>query len=587
MKIIDKIKAYDEKPFFSFEYFPPKTEIGVSGLYDRLDRMARLEPAWIDVTWGAGGSTSQLTSDICLNAQKYCGVEVMMHLTCTNITRDTLKEALTICKEGGVQNILALRGDPPHGEEWKEVEGGFKYAGDLVKYIKEEFGDYFGICVAGYPEGHTEAISYEDDLKHLKEKIDAGADFIITQLFYDCDLFFKFVKDCRDLGITCPIVPGMMPIQNYGGFNRMTTMCKTYVPQSIHDALLPHKDDDAAVKEYGVQLCVKMCKKLLAGGVKALHFYTLNLEKSVSKIVMRLGLSEDTHLRREMPWRRPSNREKESVRPVYWKFRPKVYIQRTECWDDFPNGRWGDASSPAYGDLNDYHLMSLHYNKGRNRKKLWGESLKSIDDVAKVFQAYVKGEVAILPWSSESLANESDSIKGGLSVLNQNNLFTVNSQPRVNGVPSSDPVHGWGGEGGFCYQKAYIEFFCSKEMLAKVIDQLNAHPTLSYLALTRNGDEKSNVKKRYTETLTWGVFPSSKVHQPTIACRESFAVWTEEAFALWNSWKGLYDDDEASRKVIEEIQDNWFLVSVVDSDYVNGNIFDAFYALFGNANGRS
>merc|ERR1719316_1005648 len=187
---------------------------------------------WIDVTWGAGGSTADKTLELCINAIKVHGLNVMMHLTCTNMPKEKLLEALMVCKENGIRNILALRGDPPAGVnqgEWKQVEGGFAYAVDLVKFIRQEFGDFFCIAVAGYPEGHLEATSLEDDLKHLKEKVDAGADLIVTQLFYGNELFQEWVAKCRKMGITIPILPGIMPIQSFGGFTRMTGLCKTFV----------------------------------------------------------------------------------------------------------------------------------------------------------------------------------------------------------------------------------------------------------------------------------------------------------------------------------------------------------------------
>lgn len=234
--IIKKINAAiaEKRSIYSFEFFPPKTEAGEKNLYARIERMGELDPAFVDITWGAGGSTATLTHDICKYAQKLCCADVMMHLTCTNINIDDVKLALKRARADGIRNILALRGDPPHGADaWEKTEGGLSYGVDLVKLIREEHGDWFGIAVAGYPEGHTQATSLEEDMQHLKAKVDAGADFIVTQLFYDVDMFIAWVARCREAGITCPIVPGIMPIQSYVGFNRMTTLCKTFVPQEI------------------------------------------------------------------------------------------------------------------------------------------------------------------------------------------------------------------------------------------------------------------------------------------------------------------------------------------------------------------
>ncbi len=225
-----------------------------------------------------------------------------------------------------------------------------------MRYIKEKHGDFFGIAVAGYPEGHIDAVSYEDDLKHLKEKVDAGADVIVTQLFYDADNFIKWCADVRAAGITIPILPGIMPINNYGSWKRMTDMCKTKIPHEIRAGLEAIKDDDDACKKFGVKVVSDMCKKILASGyVHGLHMYTLNLEQSVVAILNECGLTGDCHLRRELPWRARLN-GKEDVRPIFWANRPKSYMVRTNSWDEFPNGRWGDSRSPAYGELTTYHL---------------------------------------------------------------------------------------------------------------------------------------------------------------------------------------------------------------------------------------
>jgi methylenetetrahydrofolate reductase (NADPH) len=213
----------------------------------------------------------------------------------------------------------------------------------------------------GYPEGHIDAESFDKDLQYLKEKVDAGADLIITQLFYDTDLFIEWVRKCRKIGITVPILPGIMPIQSYVGFMRMTQLCRTKVPQEIYDALEPIQNDDAKVKEYGVSLAVKMCSKILAAdvGISGLHFYTLNLEKSVTDILEQLQLITSPRGTPVLPFK--NHRPSEDVRPVFWVNRPKSYLSRTAQWDEFPNGRWGDTRSAAYGDLTDYHLSALHF----------------------------------------------------------------------------------------------------------------------------------------------------------------------------------------------------------------------------------
>lgn len=223
----------------------------------------------------------------------------MMHLTCTNMPVSKLKESLDAALAAGVTNVLALRGDPPHGKDhFEAVDGGFSCALDLVRYIRAEYGDAFGIGVAGYPEAHPDGITgdaradaeaYSRDLVYLKEKIDAGADFVITQLFYDVDAYLRFVRDARTVGITAPILPGVMPITSYAGFRRMTSFCKTRVPSHVADVLETVRGDEAAVRAYGVSLATMMCQRLLDAGAPGIHLYTLNLEKAALATLANLG----------------------------------------------------------------------------------------------------------------------------------------------------------------------------------------------------------------------------------------------------------------------------------------------------------
>ena len=302
MKIIDKInaKAAAGEKFFSFEYFPPKTEEGVRNLTERQRRMAALGPQFCDITWGAGGSTAELTLEIAARMQAEVGVETMMHLTCTNMPVAQIDAALDACRAAGITNVLALRGDPPHGQEtFTQVEGGFACALDLVRHIRARDGDFFCVGVAGYPEAHPDAIvddpaqmaaNYAADVAYLRRKVEAGADFVVTQLFYDVSAYFKFVADCRAAGVTVPILPGVMPILSYAGFKRMTAFCKTRVPAHALAVLELIKDSDEAVKAYGVSLGAMMCERLLAEGAPGLHMYTLNLEKSAVGILRAVGL---------------------------------------------------------------------------------------------------------------------------------------------------------------------------------------------------------------------------------------------------------------------------------------------------------
>eukprot|EP00357_Protocruzia_adherens_P033016 CAMPEP_0114993432 /NCGR_PEP_ID=MMETSP0216-20121206/12526_1 /TAXON_ID=223996 /ORGANISM="Protocruzia adherens, Strain Boccale" /LENGTH=592 /DNA_ID=CAMNT_0002357073 /DNA_START=250 /DNA_END=2028 /DNA_ORIENTATION=- len=586
MKIIDKIKKFEEdnELFYSFEYFPPKTEAGMENLFGRLERMSELDPAWMDCTWGAGGSTADKTPQICKFAQNYVGVDVLMHLTCTNMPKEMIDKALAEAKENGVENILALRGDPPAGQDkWEAVEGGFSHASDLVAYIRKEYGDYFCISVAGYPEGHLEANNKDEDMEHLKTKVEAGSDVIITQLFYDVDEFLSFVTRCREAGITIPILPGLMPIQTYGGFKRMTEFCNTKVPQEITDALAPIHEDDAAVKEYGIKLGIEMCKKLLDNGVKGLHFYTLNLERTVTKIIEGLGIKKRRE--RELPWKTSAHpqRSKEDVRPIFWSQRPHSYISKTISWDDFPNGRWGDSDSPAFGDLADYPSMNKdhHNNKKEDRLQMWGEP-KTLGDIAKVFVGLFDRSVKRLPWMESHLGEETTLINEFLVSLNKREVFTINSQPRINGVNSNDSQFGWGPKNGYVYQKEYIEVFMEPSLTEKLVEFARKSEQISVIAITADDKELTTLDDEETVTaVTWGIFPNREIIQPTVVCKEAFKYWKHEAFAVWvNEWASVYEKDSESSKLLHDIHDKYYLVSIVDNDYINGSLEKFFEDFF-------
>ncbi|XP_039210952.1 methylenetetrahydrofolate reductase [Crotalus tigris] len=474
--------------WFSLEFFPPRTANGAVNLISRFDRMGAGGPLFIDVTWhpaGDPGSDKETSSMMmATTALNYCGLETILHMTCCNQSRGTITAHLQKAKRLGLKNIMALRGDP-FGEEWEEELEGFNHAVDLVKHIRQEFDDYFDLCVAGYPGGHPEAESYEEDLKHLKEKVSAGADFVITQLFFRTETFLKFLRDCQDIGISCPVVPGIFPIQGYHSLRQLVKLSKLVVPQEIKDVIEPIKDNDAAIRNYGIELAVKMCRELLDSGlVHGLHFYTLNREVATLEILRRLGLWKEDP-RRPLPWAISAHpkRRVEDVRPIFWASRPKSYIYRTQEWDEFPNGRWGNSSSPAFGELKDYYLFYLKSKSPREELlKMWGEELSSEESVYEVFRCYIAGEpnrnghkVTCLPWNDDPLAAETNLMKDELVKVNRRGILTINSQPSINGKPSTDPIVGWGPEGGYVFQKAYLEFFTSAENIKALLTVLKKY----------------------------------------------------------------------------------------------------------------
>jgi len=515
---------------------------------------------------------------ICEYTHTYFGVDPLMHLTCTNLTVDELKKILKSARDMGIKNILALRGDPPRGAiSWEPTVGGCENAIDLVKRIRKEHGDYFCIAVAGFPEGHPHSkISRDQELVHLKEKINAGADFILTQFFYDADVFVDFHNQCRQIGIDCPIIPGMMPIQSYISFKKMTTFCKTKVPDHIWKSLEPIRENDEEIKEYGVRLCVQLCDTLRERCfIKGFHFYTLNLEKSVMAVLAAMGVQESVASRRAFPWRGSRANLKgmsEDVRPINWANRPKSYIKRTITWDEFPNGRWGDNRSPAYGELSDSHFFRPVEGSKEDLLAMWGEAPIDEKDVNEVFALYLEGKIPILPWCETALNAETIPLCKKLASLNRAGFLSINSQPAVNGAKSTHPIYGWGGPSGRVYQKAYIEFFVNPELLKSIIHVLNKYPNLNYYAVNSAKEEITSGVKT-TAALTWGVFPNREIIQPTVFDFESFVVWSEEVFQLWTKcWASLYDDVSESADLLYRIHDTYYLVALIDNDYIEGNL---------------
>jgi methylenetetrahydrofolate reductase (NADPH) len=276
------------KPCFSFEFFPPKTAEGEKQLWTTLEDLRPLEPGFISVTYGAGGSTRDRTIDLVTHIKERTGIEAMAHLTCVGHTRDELVQILERLQQARIQNVLALRGDPPQGQTtFTRMEGGFQYATELVELIAQ-LGLGFCVGCAGYPEGHVETPSRDADLMHLKRKVDAGCDFVISQLFFDNAFYFDFVERARRVGINVPIVAGIMPITNLDQVQRFVRLCGATLPMRLQLALEHAKDDPQAIMQLGVAHATAQCMELLARGVPGLHFYTLNKSPATRMIVCAL-----------------------------------------------------------------------------------------------------------------------------------------------------------------------------------------------------------------------------------------------------------------------------------------------------------
>lgn len=580
------------------------------------------------------------------------------------MSRKLIDETLEHAKALGVRNILALRGDPPRSEEYKAEKNAepededddsnkeFTWAVDLVRYIRERYGDYFCIGVAGYPEGHSDQShpdnqSVQFDLSFLVEKTQAGADFIMTQLFYDLESYDDYVKLLREHESgafkTIQIIPGLMPIQSYQILRRTTKLSHAKLPEEILRRLEAVKGDDEAVKRVGVDILSEMVERMksskLSPGPKGFHFYTLNLEKAVAHIIERCNLIppstpaaaaqriddddiaiEDSDgfllvngnghnaARRKSSntnsapqnrvivdkSRRPSSsaeyeapddeagipgEQPASRTNTLAISEGEGTLGREATWDDFPNGRWGDARSPAYGEIDGYGV-SLHVSIP-NALRLWGYPVDTAD-ITKIFERHVKGELEAVPFSEESLSPETETIREELAGLIRKGWWTVASQPAVNGVHSSDEIYGWGPKNGFVFQKVhmimpialavepqtnkssqpFVELFCSNSDWTRLRSVLDSDEQVSYFACNAAGDFVATDEDSLNP-VTWGCFTGKEIVTPTMIEAVSFRAWAEEAFGIWTEWQHVYAPRTPSAKLLGTVRDGYWLVNVI------------------------
>jgi methylenetetrahydrofolate reductase (NADPH) len=514
-----------------------------------------LRPFFVNVTWGAGGSTAAKSLELAELCHRQLHLTTCLHLTCTNMNRSLIDQALEKAKAIGIRNILALRGDPPRNEEYfdqaelDDSNSEFTWAVDLVRYIRKKYGDYFCIGVAAYPEGHSDQSHPEVqdpkfDLEYLIEKTKAGADFLMTQLFYDVKAYEDFEdmlrSDPSGAFKTIPIIPGLMPIQSYQILKRTTKLSHAKLPPDMLARLDAVKGDDEAVKSVGVDVLSETIERLKERkhiGPRGFHFYTLNLEKVVSHIVERCHLIRDLSAREQednndnaveetndgsllsvadaKPRLRlpsvssdPYNRvvvekssgmknkdfeasEKEAGIPSHGTAtrantlaisEGEGALGREATWDDYPNGRWGDARSPgkftfnpelsccakppAFGEIDGYGV-SLHVSIPQ-AIKLWSYPT-AVEDITTIFRKHIAGELDAIPWSEEGLNPETTTIREELLKVNAKGWWTVASQPAVNGMKSNDDVFGWGPRNGFVFQKVSWVLFLQTSHYADIM----------------------------------------------------------------------------------------------------------------------
>lgn len=607
----------DER-FVSFEFFPPKTDSGFRNLLARLNRMLAFNPLFITITWGAGGSTSEKSLDLAATCQKEVGITTVLHLTCTNTNKEIIDEALARAKANGIRNILALRGDSPRAEEYWTPNCDFNGAVDLVRYIRQQYGDYFCIGVAAYPEGHVDGadISGQDpkkDIPFLIEKVKAGGDFIVTQLFYDVDKFIAFEKLIQehDELKNIPLIPGLMPITTYKVFNRAAKLSHATIPREISQQVDKVSHDDDAVKALGVEILSNIIDRIdKETNIKGYHFYTLNLEKAVASILdksdvlrpilegpstvmehddaiasdsdddedMNTGQAVSVTRRRSSINDNSLMGSKALIGKALLKDKKtlvdistgKGALGKDATWDDFPNGRFGDSNSPAYGEIDGYG-PTLKIHSPAEAEIKWG-SPETTKDLAQIFIDYLSGKIDVIPWADQALSPETALIQEELFQLNEKGWFSVASQPAANACKSTDNIFGWGPRNGVVYQKAFVELFMPKDDWNKLKPLVEASDSITYYAADKTNKIEAKVPaghdiKLTKNAVTWGVFPLKEVLQPTVIDYESFKAWNEESFLLWLEWSRCYKKNSKSFELLNKVYENYVLVCLIYHDF--------------------
>ncbi|PVU95197.1 hypothetical protein BB561_001972 [Smittium simulii] len=604
--------------FFSLEFFPPKTPQGMLNMRDRLGRIAPWNPLFSSVTWGTSGSTFSQSIEFASMLKVEFGVEPLLHLSCVNMRQGQIDHALRVAQSKGIYNILVLRGDEPtlvneiHGEHSSRDgnEKRFSYASELVEYIRnsKEFKSVFTIGVAGHPEGYNNYMDYETELKEteipskekhgpetdststgdnsareslsrkeknelkelemLSNKVNKGADFILSQVFYSSEKFIKWYKRCREYGIKVPIIPTLLPIQTYHSFQRIVKLTGVQVPLELSETLARVSNDDQKVKDVGVIHCIKQIEEIKqATDIIGVHFSTLNLEISLKRILKGAGWGQG--LKTET-----SESEQDCIAS---KSKHNQGGQAGPCdarsWDEFPNGRFGDARSPAF--LSDG--MYGQVESINNDLEEFGTPRSDIE-MSELFKNFVLGKVGALPWTSDSIGTSSREHTEHLVEMSTKGMWTLASQYAIDGVDSGDVRDGWGPSGGYVYQRTFVECFVRNEIFeklrkvlvahkkeitfyaAKVEQDLQAGPgTLQNDGMLRldtsnieqdmfedykqdtESSSKASEKAEETTVLTWGVFPGTAIVQAALVDKLNFSYWSKEAISIWERWGKLVE----------------------------------------------
>jgi methylenetetrahydrofolate reductase (NADPH) len=506
-----------------------------------------------------------------------------------------------------------------------------------LRALRLRHGDHFCVGLVGDPSATpaTAAAHSPPGLAAcLRERL---ADFVLVRPTLDADAFRRFRDAVVALtgggagaggsGAPPVLIPTVVPIPpspaGVAAWRQVLAFCRVPVPPALDAELDAAAGLDAggALEAVATRATAALCRDLLALRLPVpLHIATLNLDGGVMPALRALGLSgPDAASRRKLPWRPAvdETRAAEEIRPIFWANRPAAYVERTAHWREFPAGRWktareegwsaggggwgepaastptGAAAAAAaaaaantaapppphtpFTPLSETQLVPPGAGTPEQRRALWGANPTDDKHIWAVFAGYMSGRVPRLPWCEKALLPETSLIAAQLVRLNREGFLTINSQPRVHGARSDDPTFGWGGPGGLVYQKAYVECFCAPGHLAALVEASQAHPSVSFTALDAAGTTLSSRRLDCAAALTWGVFPDREVQQPTIVEHTAFVAWKAEAFALWRAqWGSIYEEGSEAADLLARIHDEYFLVNVVDNDFVGGDVFSVF-----------
>ncbi|KAI0988277.1 hypothetical protein GJ496_003316 [Pomphorhynchus laevis] len=601
VRLSERIKNMmdSRQPWFALEFSQPGNSSHLEKLIPVFDYFLSSHPLFYSITTSnncklANEETKLLERDnqyvnlanIMVN---FCGLDTLLHVISSGSrSKEAIRKYLRAAINIGIKNVLVTFVE--ENSVCEDVQG-FTSLADVVQFIKQEFtgDDSFGIGVLGYQSSLKN--DYDQSLVILHEAVQNGADFVLSNVVIDTTSFVKFVRDCRCCGIKCPIVAHIDPLALIDA--RVSNSEQRFNPDV-------HNDQSVEFMNV-VAKCVTICEQIIRSGlITGFYFVTHNQRNCTDSILKKLHFWPNKKPKRQMPWRQSAKTQRfynESVRPIFWSARVKSYLHKTSSWEQFPNGRWNNMNITSLSNVTDHQLAYHHWNvSNATLLNQWGHDLSSEREVWDVFVSFLQKSknpktdclVELFPWCEEVyLAEETNVIIDDLIKVNKRGVLTINSQPNVNGIPSDDPVYGWGPIDGYIYQKAYLEFFIPTKMIGSLLTILRQYPRVSFhIVNKKDQDDINNHEEGHSIAVTWGVFPGREVLQPTVVDSLSFRIWKNEAYNIWTKrWGILYNKNSESYKLLEYITENYSLVNIVDNDYPKHNcLFELIEKVFAYEN---